>query len=244
LKENNDLITQQNARLTEAHQEQNNLMAIVAHDLRSPLNNVKGLISLIHLSGPLNDEQLEMSEKTDQVISHGLELINDITNLSRFQNGVLANKENLSLNEYLTDLVVSHESYAQRKGISIILINENENIIVNTDKSFLTRILDKLISNAVKFSPHDSQIHVVSQVLSEKVYIKVKDQGPGMSEQDLKHAFQRFKKLSARPTGGENSSGLGLSIVKTLVEKLEGNITIESELGVGTQFILELPLIS
>jgi signal transduction histidine kinase len=109
------------------------------------------------------------------------------------------------------------------------------------DRQILGQILDNLVSNAVKFSPRGKTIHVRVDRRQGRVRLEVRDEGPGLTEQDRERLFKRFARLSARPTGGEGSTGLGLSIVAKLAELLGARITCESEPGKGATFTLELP---
>ncbi len=239
--ESNQLISKQNAKLKEAYNEQNNLMAVVAHDLRSPFNKVKGLSEIMRMTPPLTKEQMELNAKTSEVVEGGLALITDIMNLSKFQSGAEASIKQCNLNDLLSSIVESHTSYSLRKEISINCQASQKEYLIYTDKGFLTRILDNLISNAIKFSPHKSTVEVSFQASDENVTISIVDEGPGMTSDDLEHVFERFKRLSARPTGGENSTGLGLSIVKTLVDKLQGSVHIDTKVGEGSTFRVILP---
>jgi signal transduction histidine kinase len=105
-----------------------------------------------------------------------------------------------------------------------------------------SRILDNLLSNAIKFSNNGGKVGLNVEITGRILRIRIKDSGPGISQEDQKKLFQPFQRLSARPTAGEASSGLGLSIVKSLSTKLGGTITCQSEIGEGAQFVLELPL--
>ncbi len=239
--ESNQLISKQNAKLKEAYNEQNNLMAVVAHDLRSPFNKVKGLSEIMRMTPPLTEEQADLNVKVSEVVEGGLDLITDIMNLSRYQSGVEANIKQCNLNDLLSRIVDSHSSYSLRKEISINYQSEESEYLIYTDEGFLTRILDNLISNAIKFSPFKSTVEVSFKASDENVTISIMDQGPGMTSDDLEHVFERFKRLSAKPTGGENSTGLGLSIVKTLVDKLQGSVHIDTEVDKGTTFQVILP---
>lgn len=238
----NQMISQQNAKLKENSNQQGNLMAVMAHDLRAPLNNVKGLTKILEMSGPLNEEQKRYSNMTAQVVENGLDLIADIMSLSKTENGEDMKLEDEDLYELLSAIVESHASYSLRKNIILSFIPGDGSCMIETDKSFIIRIFDNLISNAIKFSPANSEVEITYHTKGEDVVISVKDHGPGMSEDDLKNAFKRFKKLSAQPTGGENSTGLGLSIVKTLVEKLNGEVSIDTKVGKGTTFSVRLPM--
>ena len=110
-----------------------------------------------------------------------------------------------------------------------------------SDPDYLNRILDNLISNAIKFSPKKSLITISGLMEGNDAIIKVADRGPGFSKADKGFLFQKFKKLSARPTGGESSNGLGLAIVKTLVDRLNGEIELISEQGHGATFVVKIP---
>lgn len=241
LKENNNIILQQNAKINEAYQEQGNLMAVVAHDLRSPLNNVKGLNDLLSITGEMTDEQNELVTKTSEVANHGLEIINDMMSLYQYQNESETNYEKVEINGLLKELVSAHSANATRKNISIQLNCPKSKGLIELNKIHFTRIMDNLISNAIKFSPYESQIDVSCKKEKNQIHFFIKDQGPGFSEKDRESLFKRFKKLSAQPTGGEKSSGLGLSIVKTLVDKMNGKIELDNNSGNGSTFKITLP---
>jgi signal transduction histidine kinase len=104
------------------------------------------------------------------------------------------------------------------------------------------QVLDNLVSNAVKYSPAGTTIVISASQADGKVTVAVKDQGPGLSEEDQKKLFQKFTRLTARPTGGESSNGLGLSIVKRLAEAMNGNVGCHSVLGQGATFFVQLPV--
>jgi signal transduction histidine kinase len=117
----------------------------------------------------------------------------------------------------------------------------DDEAVCQTEPNQLRRVLENLLSNALKFSPSGKTVQI-SLTQSAGVHrIAIKDQGPGISPADQKNLYRKFHKLSARPTGGESSSGLGLAIVKTLVEQLGGEIALTSEVGVGSSFVVSFP---
>ncbi len=110
------------------------------------------------------------------------------------------------------------------------------------DKTKMSEMMDNLINNAIKYSPKGKKIHVGLKKNGDKLVFKVTDEGLGMNEEDIKNTFKRFSKLSAKPTGNESSSGLGLWIVKEIVKKHKGEVFVESEgKNKGTTFTVELP---
>jgi two-component system sensor histidine kinase/response regulator len=109
------------------------------------------------------------------------------------------------------------------------------------DRAAILQILDNLISNALKYSPPKTTVHVHTLPEREHVVVSVRDEGPGINEEDQKKLFQKFSRLSARPTGGESSTGLGLAIVKRLAEAMSGTVQCHSVPGSGATFSLRLP---
>jgi signal transduction histidine kinase len=133
----------------------------------------------------------------------------------------------------------NHEVTA--KNMAIHFQNKAESSFVETDQDYLRRIIDNLVSNAIKFSFHNTNIYVKLAETPHQIKLSVKDEGPGITEDDQKKLFKKFQRLGARPTGGESSTGIGLSIVKVLVERLQGDIAVNSLVNKGTEFVVALP---
>lgn len=168
-------------------------------------------------------------------------LIDDLLDLSKIERGKIELKktendfqiivqEQLELNKIL----------AQKKNIEIRSDLEN-NIVFRFDKHRIAQVIDNLISNAIKFSPHHSTIFVSSRKNGDEVIFSVRDEGPGISIEEQKLIFQPFQTLSAKPTGGESSSGLGLNIAKNFVSLHGGEIGVSNEPGHGATFYFTLP---
>ena len=115
---------------------------------------------------------------------------------------------------------------------------------MESDRSYLIRVFENLLSNALKFSENGKHIFVSLHQIKDVIELKVRDEGPGISDEDQAKLYHKFQRLSARPTSGESSTGLGLWIVKTVVDKLGGQIECESKVGVGTTFTIRLKRIS
>lgn len=231
-----------NAVLEELNQEKDNLIGVVAHDLRAPLNKVKGITELIPLSGPVNEDQGYYLKMIDDVVDSGNRLIAELLEVSNLDSyKVQFHIAPFELQSFVKELLYNYELPAQKKQIQINLDHMDEEMIIQTDRDALRRILENLISNAIKFSSSNTQIQV-SLFHNEKLTkICVKDEGPGINEEDRKNLFKKFQKLSAQPTGGESSTGLGLYIVKELTERLGGTISVVTEPKKGTEFIVKLP---
>lgn len=243
----NEELHQLNKNLEDLIRENEGLIGVVAHDLRSPLSKTTGLLNLIKLTGPVNKQQDEMITMIEKVCKDGNVLIKDLLELSQAENN--SNPQSLSdrinVNRYLESLVLQHQQRAIQKEIHIELkSNVPPNTTIDTNEEELTRILDNLVSNAIKFSNIGSKVFITVHTTVDHLVFKVQDEGPGIGEDDKVHLFKKFKKLSARPTAGEPSTGLGLSIVKSLIDRLKGSITVESELRKGTTFIISIPTTS
>ncbi len=238
----NKELTNQNERLNILNHEMEGMMHVVAHDLKAPLNSVFGLISAVEEEGELNDAQEKMLDMAKKVTLNAGNLVKDLVELGNVeqQSGGIQKVE-VRLQGLLQDIVTAFSAEADRKSITIETMLPDGEAPCQTEPLMLRRVLENLISNALKFSPAGKSV-VIALTQSAGFYrISIQDQGPGISPADQKNLYRKFHKLSARPTGGESSSGLGLAIVKTLVEQLGGEIALTSELGQGSTFEVSIP---
>jgi signal transduction histidine kinase/Tfp pilus assembly protein PilF len=229
-----------NEQLKEVVQEKNNVLNIMAHDLRSPMNKVLGLTHVIRTEGGVNPQQEQCLDMISSVADHGRRIISDLLTINK-EGASKLTISNFSLPDFMRDIVNQHIPEAKRKGISLHLELPNYDVTVTTDKDSLARILDNLISNAIKFSPRQKSVILRAGIVSDQIHIAVVDYGPGFSEEDKINVFKKFTRLSAQPTGGEPSTGLGLAIVKHLVTRLSGDIRLDSTTGKGSVFTISLP---
>ena len=232
-----DEIIRKNEELSTLNIEKNDLISIVSHDLKSPLNNIRALIGLIDLS-PLppknrSAEFLEMINESTIRLTNMIEKILDVEAIESKKLNIKLEKINLS--EIATSTVKRFEAEAKRKQIQL-LPSINENIIIKADNSFLIQVLENLISNAIKFSPKGKNIFIKVFSHQNMSVFEVKDEGPGLSDKDKKKLFRKYQKLSNNPTANESSTGLGLSIVKKFVKNMGGEIWCESEPSKGASF--------
>lgn len=235
-------LQRKNEHLDELNQEKDMLMQIVAHDLKSPLNQVKGLRELLTMVGDLNEEQIELLGKMDFVVDRGLGLIKNLLELFTLENGKMEmNPVAAELSSRLKRLVAEHQVQADKKGISLLFESPTQPISVTTDPGHYERIVDNLLSNAIKYSPKGKRVWVKIDQSGGQCVTAVRDEGPGISAEDQEMMFRKFQRLTARPTGGESSTGLGLAIVKAFANQMGGEIEVKSTLGEGSEFALVLP---
>jgi signal transduction histidine kinase len=236
----NEQLARHNRELSDLNHEKDTLMNIVAHDLKSPLNRIRGLGSLIEMEGSLTAAQKKYLELMLDSTRAGLDLITDLLDVNSLDVNREPGFSTFNLDQLIADRVNAFRHAAGSKKIELVATGAVGE--VTTDFDYVTRIVDNLLSNAIKFSPAQSTVTISIMQESDVFYIAVKDQGPGFSEEDKKFLYQKFKKLSARPTGGESSNGLGLAIVKILVDRLNGSIKLNSQTGKGSEFIVKLPV--
>jgi signal transduction histidine kinase len=237
----NEKLSRRNHELSDLNHEKDTLMSIVAHDLKSPLNRIKGISDLMELEGPHSENQKMYIRLTKDVTQAGLDLITDLLDVHMIEENVEPRYSTFDISAFLLEKTEALKASAEAKEIHLH-ITQVKNQEVSLDADYLHRIVDNLITNAIKFSKRNSTIDVAAGSSDHTFWISVKDQGPGFSEKDKALLFQKFKKLSARPTGGESSNGLGLAIVKILVDRLKGTIELNTEQGKGSEFIVKFPV--
>ncbi|MBI5727212.1 MAG: hypothetical protein HY965_05135, partial [Ignavibacteriales bacterium] len=231
-----------NSQLQEANAVKTHLLDVAAHDLRNPLNAIKGFSQILHEDFTRSTEENKLLEHINQASSHMLLLINDLLETSHIGSGKLTfNLKMVDLSYSLKKIIQRNRFIAKKKGQEIFHDIPND-VQVFSDERRVDEIFDNLISNAIKYSPFNTEIHVGVAQSNSHVTVEIKDNGPGLSEADMKRVFGKFERLSAIPTAGEASTGLGLAIVKDLVTLLNGSVSVQSEHGKGASFFVTLPV--
>lgn len=220
--------------------DKDNYMSLMAHDLRSPIASIVGLSDLI-----LEEAHNEVKEHTDDIRKSAvgsLQIMNEILDIYRFetgQNDIIL--ESVDIGKICLHVAKRYEPLASAKGQKLTL-GQKVNSTMMCNSTMLKSILGNLISNAIKYNEEGGTCHVALTTTHMGVLIEVSDDGPGFSEKDANMVFGKFQKLSAQPTANESSSGLGLYMVKLMVEKLNGSIQLESVHGEGSTFVITLPI--
>jgi signal transduction histidine kinase len=198
---------------------------------------------MLPAAGTLNNEQQEFTLLITKVVENSRSLIQDLMDLSALENNEMEiDREQVDINQILENCLSTHIAQSKQKNITFGIEGKANTSNVLSDCRHIERILQNLVSNALKFSHPGTQITIGAKSLADSVQFWVTDQGPGITEEDKQHLFKKFRKLSARPTQGESSNGLGLSIVKALITELGGTITVDSKAAAGTTFTCSLPV--
>jgi len=240
-------LTQANQKLKEFTNLTKQFYEMTIHDLKNPLTSI--LIRSDFLQKQLQSEPnlLEHINSISKMTKVMVSLIQEFEEITQIESGrtpVLRQK--VSINKIISEAIERNKSNSIRKNQKINFNSlDNECQYIFADEEKILRVVDNLLSNAIKFSPENEQIFINIEINEQdqnhpNVIVKIKDNGPGLTEEDKKNVFKRFQKLSARPTGGESSSGLGLFIAKEFINMHNGKIGVNSNYGEGAEFYFEI----
>lgn len=233
-----------NNQLKELNELKNKFLGMASHDMRNYLAAIKGYSQI------LREDKKELPEETqDQFLSfifksseNMLKMVNDLLDVSVIESGELQlDLQPESLKNLISHNIMINQFFADKKDIR--LQSELPDVPkCRVDANKIGQVIDNLLSNAIKFSEPGTTVFINLEEEKGKLIFSVKDEGPGISDEDQAKLFQHFQKLSARPTAGESSSGLGLAISKKMIQAHEGRLSVTSQLGSGATFSFEIPL--
>jgi two-component system, sensor histidine kinase and response regulator len=230
--------------LKQLAEDRDELLGILTHDLKNHLGGMDMSAQLLRdRTEAMADPKLRlMAENISHSSSQMLTFVKEFLANASADHGVQFQTEPVNLSDAAARTVQQHQEAAKRKQLLLRVVLPPDGSLVQADGAALNQVLDNLLSNAIKFSPPGKQIHLtVCPPGARYVECQVQDQGPGFSQEDKARMFRRYGRLSARPTGGEPSTGLGLSIVKKLVLAMQGELTCQSTPGNGATFAFRLP---
>jgi two-component system, sensor histidine kinase and response regulator len=222
----------------------NKFLGIAAHDLRNPLISIRGLSEIIlsEATGPLTPEQREYLCIVHSVSDGMLNLVNNLLDVSVIESGGLELQRGWgSLKDLIEERIRIHKVLAAEKGIMLHATLSELDRAHFFDAGKIAQVIDNLLSNAIKFSPHHANVFIGLVKTDEEVTVSIRDEGPGIPEEDQSRIFGEFQVSTSLPTGGEKSTGLGLAIAKRIVEAHKGVMGVRSRPGHGAQFHFTLP---
>lgn len=220
------------------------MVRMAVHDLKTPLGNMELVLHEFERGGVSPEDFKELVDIAKQSTRIMRGLVEDMLTVAVIsQPQFHLAMDELELTPFLTAVCSSFEQLAKNKSIRFVQNIPGNLPIIQADSQQLQHVVDNLLSNAIKYTPYNGVVEFSAWSERHGVIIQVKDFGLGMTQEDIAQAFQEFRRLSARPTGGESSTGLGLFIVKKIVELHGGSVSIFSEgKDKGTTFTVKLPM--
>jgi signal transduction histidine kinase len=227
--------------IDELERQRQQLFGVVTHDVRGPFNRIFALIQLIQISSNnLQKEQKEYLGKIHIMIADGLGMIRNLADSQKLEGkGIDLHFDTFNLSTVLSVLARNYKVLAEKKNI-VLQDDIRPSLMVFSDRHYSNRIFDNLLSNAIKFSGENKSVFIKAVDDGAWVRVEVTDEGPGISEEDQKHLYKKFQTLSAKPTAGETSSGIGLSVAKALADKTGAQLICKSNVGAGTTFTVKM----
>jgi signal transduction histidine kinase len=222
--------------------EKQQIISIVSHDLKAPLTRIFALAQLLSMDADnLNPEQQQYLDKIHQVVADGLSMVRNLVDYRNLEyRGIELNPEQINVKTFVFDTVRNFQPLADKKNIRINF-HAPKDVVIISDNQCLGRVVDSLLSNAIKFSADGKVVDVEVTETELYVDISVTDQARGFTEEDCEKLYQKFQKLSTKPTGGESSTGLGLFVAHQFLDKIGGTIRCKTHAGVGSTFTISLP---
>lgn len=217
-------------------------VANVSHELKTPITSIQGFVETLKMTDNLDEDTknrfLTIIENETTRLTR---LIDDILLLSTIENKKKKKVEKVDLFEVFEEVNEVINYIAKKKNIKVKYDFENKDIDLWEYSGYIRQILLNIISNAVKYTGENGKVSVKQYIKSERVFIEVKDNGIGIPQEDIDRIFERFYRVDKARSRSVGGTGLGLAITKHMVKALNGNIKVESELGTGSKFTIELP---
>ena len=217
-------------------------VANVSHELKTPITSIKGFVETLKMTDNLDDDTknrfLTIIENEATRLTR---LIDDILLLSTIENKTKKKVEKVDLFEVFEEVHEVVNYIAKKKNIKVKYEFKNKDIDLWEYSGYIRQILLNIISNAIKYTGENGSVNIKQYIKAKKVFIEVKDNGIGIPQEDIERIFERFYRVDKARSRSVGGTGLGLAITKHMVKALNGNIKVESELGVGSKFIIELP---
>ncbi|PWH18401.1 MAG: hypothetical protein DDG60_00475 [Anaerolineae bacterium] len=218
-------------------------VSTVSHDLRSPLTLMRGYATMLEMVGTLNEQQQGYVKKIVFGVENMSRMVNNLLDLGRIEAGVGLNLQMVPVTDTVERVVNTLQPQAAQKSISLNLqLPENTMPLVEADPALLEQAMYNLVENAIKYTPKDGRVSVRLKIIGDGIQFEVEDTGIGIAPIDQPRLFEKFYRGGQREAREQKGSGLGLAIVKSIAERHGGKVWLESQLGKGSTFFLQVPL--
>lgn len=238
------LLSGANERLIKLNTEKNEFLNIAAHDLKNPLSVITGFADLIGSMDDLSEKETKaFAGEISKSATRMLDIVNNLLDVRSIEDNKMSlKKEPCKITDCVSRVHRDFETMAAKKNITMDILHRDPSAIACGDNGAISQILDNLVSNAIKYSPHGSIILIQTMSFEKAIGIEVIDEGPGLSIEDQTNLFQKFSRLTPQPTGDETANGLGLWIVDRIASSMGGKVFCKSVLNEGSTFSLRLPV--
>lgn len=232
-----------NDELQRLKDEKYHLLKLINHDIRSPFNRLYALLQLFEFdSKNLTEQQVEYMDSMYLSILSGLEMIQNLRDMREIDAGnVEISYNEIQLRDIIQQALRSFSKQIELKKLKLNLEMESADIKLNTDEYYLQRIIENVLSNAIKFSKEGKEILIRARGENDNIRIEIRDFGEGIKPSEEKFLFEKFKKLSSFATGGEGSLGLGLYNAMLIIKMIKGDIKLNRDVQMGSSFIISIP---
>jgi len=234
------LMMQDVTHLKELDRVKSEFVATVSHDLRTPLTTIQGYVALLERVGPLNHEQQEFVKRVQTSIADVSELTGELLDLGRIETGYDLAMEPVQLEEIIDEAVEVYRPRAQERGQELRWESRALPAVLGS-RHRLGQVMEHLLSNALKYTPDGGWIAVEAMGDGEHVIVRVADNGVGIPVADQPYVFERFYRVESEEASDVGGTGLGLTIVRSVIEKHGGRVWVESQPGTGSVFTFVLP---
>jgi PAS domain S-box-containing protein len=219
------------------------IVSMVSHDLRSPLTLMRGYASMLQMVGEINDQQRSYIAKIVSGVDSMSKLVNNLLDLGRIEAGIGLKIERTNPVSLAEQVVLELQPHANQKNIELILeYTNNRDFSIEADSALVQQALYNVVENALKYNALGGKVKVNVSSNNNHVIYEIVDNGIGIAPIDLPHLFEKFYRSGRREAYNQRGTGLGLAIVKSIIEKHNGKVWVESKLGRGSSFYLQLPL--
>lgn len=230
-----------NRKLDILHKEKDEFIGITVHDLKNPLNSVIGFSELLIEHPSIPSDSREHASFIQTSASNMLEQVEDLLRLTELESSNHIEQSLIDAGVVMRRAIDDYRFHAKAKSIPLHVTLPEHAVTVRAHEGWLVSAVGNLISNSIKYSPPGKPVSISLHATTNAIEIVITDEGEGIASEEIPRLFQKFERLTPRPTAGESSSGLGLYIVEQMILRMGGRVRCESTLGSGSTFTITLP---
>lgn len=237
------LLAEKQHLIEELKEEKASLLRVISHDIKSPFNQLFALIQLFELEGKnLEERQKEYIDKMYHAVISGIEMIQNLQDFRSIdENNLQVSVVNLDVGNILKKLIGRFQIQSRLNRVRIHLQQVPESITINADEILILKVLEKILSNAIKYSGPDSTVEIWVEKIGPEIHLYIKDEGPGLTQDELSYIYEPFRTLSAKPIVGGGTTGLGMFIARHIADVLGFSLTVQPAQEKGLLVNLTIP---